>query len=239
MEFKVNEVEGLNEEEIVQMIYDKINIYWGGFPNLWNKVSKDEIASEVAIDLYRPRKADGVPHIIHYYKTKGERSLKPLIGLFVYNNLQAEARITYSTGNRNVEGRKNVYSPVYLDTPVPGSDGLTLGDSICDEKVDISRDIDYIMLVDSLPNKIVDGIYYKVGDKYTIVSYKYLLKNLLDGYNKSQISENLYKLNKSGNYTKFNDVGTLIKDMRNTFIDFLGSSYNYTTENYKRGETVL
>lgn len=238
MEFKVNDM-GFSENDIVKLIYDRIDAYWGSFPNLWNKVTKDDIASDVAIDLYKPRKADGVPHIKHYYETKGERSLKPLVGVVTYACMQHAARVIYCTGIYNSEARRNVNNPLSLDMQIAGEDsGITLADSVGDTSVNISKEVDYVMLVDSLPDKIIDGIYYKVNGKYVIMSYKTLLKEILDGYTQVQISEKLFKINKQGELVNFKDVSRLVKDMKNDIKAFLESNYSYTIDNYRRGESL-
>ena len=59
MEKQISELKELNENEIADMIYERIDAYWGKFPNIWNYVTKDDMATQVALDLYRPRKADG------------------------------------------------------------------------------------------------------------------------------------------------------------------------------------
>lgn len=239
MEKQISELKELNENEIADMIYDRIDAYWGKFPNIWNYVTKDDMATQVAMDLYRPRKADGVPHIIHYYNTRGERSLKPLIGMITYNVLVAEARDIHSTGVFNNDARRNVYSAISLETPCSDSDGdMTLGDTIS-SKIDVSKEIDYIMLYDSLPDKVIDGVFYKVDDKYMLVSYKSLLRDLLDGYNLTQIGEKLYKQSKTGTYNKFRDLSSLIKEMKQDFKLFLESEYNYTEEDYINGGRVM
>lgn len=243
MEFKVDEDMGFSENDIVCLIYDRIDAYWGKFPNLWNKVTKDDIASDVAIDLYKPRKADGVPHIKHYYETRGERSLKPLIGVVTYACMQHAARFIYCTGIYDNEARRNVYNPLSLDMPI-GIDRdcedskITLMDLYINEDVNITKEVDYVMLVDSLPNKIIDGIYYKVNGKYVIMSYKTLLKEILDGYTQGQIGEKLFKINKQGELVNFKDVSKLVKDMKNDIKEFLENNYSYTVENYRRGESL-
>lgn len=239
MEKQISELKELNENEIAEMIYERVNAYWGKFPNIWKYVTIDDMATQVAMDLYRPRKADGVPHIIHYYNTRGERSLKPLIGMIAYNVLVAEARDIHSTGVFNNQARRNVYSAVSLETPMGDdtSDGINvLGDFIPDEKVNISKEIDYVMLFDSLPDKIVEGVFYDMGDgKYSLVSYKTLLNQLLDGYNLTQIGEKLYKRNKSGAICKYRDVSSLVKEMKQTMKDFLANEYDYTENDYRKG----
>jgi len=237
MEKQISELKELNENEITDMIYNRIDTYWGKFPNIWNYTTKDEIAAEVTLDLYRPRKADGVPHIIHYYNTRDGRSLLNLIGMLVYNNLIAEARDVHSTGIRNNDARRNVKSAISLETPIGSvDDDITIGDMVMDETVNISREIDYVMLYDSLPDKIVEGVFYDNGDgKYTMVSYKTLLKELMDGYNLSQIGEKLYKQSRTGMLTKFRDVSSLVKEMKQEMKDFLASEYQYTEEKYSKG----
>lgn len=238
MEKQISELKELNENEIADMIYDRIDAYWGKFPNIWKYVTKDDMATQVALDLYRPRKADGVPHIIHYYNTRGERSLKPLIGMIAYNVLVAEARDIHSTGVFDNDARRNVYSAVSIETPIGSVDdeGVTIGDMIADENANISKEIDYIMLYDSLPDKIVEGVFYDNGDgKYTMVSYKTLLKELMDGYNLTQIGEKLYKQSRNGMICKFRDVSSLVKEMKQDMKDFLASEYQFTEEKYSKG----
>lgn len=240
MEKQISELKELNENEIADMIYERIDAYWGKFPNIWNYVTKDDMATQVALDLYRPRKADGVPHIIHYYNTRGERSLKPLIGMIAYNVLVAEARDIHSTGVFNNDARRNIYSAVSIETPIGDSDegNITLGDMLASDS-NVSREIDYIMLYDSLPDKVVDGVFYKVDDKYLLVSYKSLLKDLMDGYNLTQIGEKLYKQSKTGVYNKFRDLSSVVKEMKQEFKSFLESEYDYTEQNYINGGRVL
>lgn len=60
MENNINE---LDDSAVAAMIYEKVNAYWGKFPNIWDYYTKDDIASLSAIDLYKRRKSDGVPHI--------------------------------------------------------------------------------------------------------------------------------------------------------------------------------
>lgn len=240
MEKQISELKELNENEIAEMIYERVNAYWGKFPNIWKYVTIDDMATQVAMDLYRPRKADGVPHIIHYYNTRGERSLKPLIGMIAYNVLVAEARDIHSTGVFNNQARRNVYSAVSLETPVGNddtSDGISvLGDFIPDEKINISKEIDYVMLFDSLPDKVVEGVFYDMGNgRYSLVSYKTLLNQLLDGYNLTQIGEKLYKRSKSGAICKYRDVSSLVKEMKQTMKDFLKNEYGYTENDYRKG----
>ena len=95
------------------------------------------------------------------------------------------------------------------------------------------------MLYDSLPDKVVDGVFYKVDDKYMLVSYKSLLKDLMDGYNLTQIGENLYKQSRNGVYCKFRDLSSVVKEMKQDFKDFLASEYHFTKEKYDNGGTVL
>lgn len=234
MENKVNE---LNENEIVEIVYEKINQYWGKFPNLWKVIGKDEIASEVFIDLYKPRKSDGIRAIDHYLKTKGERSIKPLIGMIVYNNLIAQARTIYSTGNRNVEARRNVYSAISLETPIGGEDDMCLGDTVSSD-IDVSKEIDYMILYEDIPDKIVDGIFYKVDNGYMLVSYKSLLKDIIDGYNLSQISERLYKKTEKG-FVNIRSVSNIIKEMREHLKSYLNNEYSFTESNYEEGGLIL
>lgn len=239
MEKQISELNELDENEIASMIYDRINAYWGKFPNIWKYVSKDDMATQTAMDLYRPRKADGVPHIIHYYNTRGERSLKPLIGMIAYNVLIAEARDIHSTGVFNKEARRNLQSPLSLEMPLGDLDeGLRLEDTISDEKAQVDKEVDYIMLFDSIPDKEVDGVYYKEGNNYKVVSYKYLLQDILDGYTMSQIGEKLYRNSKRGGYCKFNDLSTVVKSMKQDIKEFLESEYEFTEEKYKKGYSI-
>lgn len=238
MEKQISDIKELDENEIASMIYEKIDVFWNKFPNLWGFVTKDDMATQVAMDLYRPRKADGIPHIVHYYNTRGERSLKPLIGMIAYNVLVAEARDIYSTGVFNNDARRNVYSPISLSTPLSDEDNSTLEDLIKSD-VNIPKEIDYIMLVDSLPNRLINNVYYKVDNKYIVLSYKTLLNDILSGYNMSQISDKLFKLNKRGEYIKFRDLSSLVKEMKSEIKEFLKEEYNYTEKEYEKGWSIL
>lgn len=237
----MNDELNIDENEIASMIYERINAYWGKFPNIWNYVTKDDMASQVVMDLYRPRKADGVPHIIHYYKNKGARSLKPLIGMIAYRVLQAEARDIHSTGVFNNDARRNLYNAISLELPIGGyiDGGITLGDTVSDSSVDVSKEVDYVMLFDSLPNKTIDGVFYKVEDKYIMVSYKTILRDILDGYNLSQISDKMYKKNKSGDYSRYRELSSIVSQMKEDMKEFLASEYNFTDNDYNMGGYIL
>ena len=176
MEKQISDVKELDENEIASMIYEKVDAFWGKFPNLWYYVTKDDIVSLSVLDLYKPRKADNVPHIVHYYNTKGERSLKPLIGLVTYNVMVHEARFIHSTGIYNNEARRNVYSPISLSVQVEDSE-VTLED-IIKSNDNIPKEIDYIMLVDSLPNKLSNNVYSTAYKKYIVLDYKTLLNKI-------------------------------------------------------------
>lgn len=240
MEKQISDIKELDEDEIASLIYDRIDAYWSKFPNIWKYVTKDDMATQVALDLYRPRKADGVPHIVHYYNTRGERSLKPLVGMIAYNVLVAEARDIYSTGVFNNDMRRNIYSPLSLDEPLNTSDekDVTLND-ILPGNADIPKEVDYIMLMDSFKDKLIDNVYYKVNDKYIILSYRTLLDEVLQGYNLGQISDKLFTVNKRGKFTQYKEVRSLIEDMKSNIKEYLKEEYNYTNSEYEKGWKLL
>lgn len=241
MEKEISDLTQLDENEIADMIYEKIDAFWGKFPNIHDYVTKHDMATDVALDLYRPRKDSGIPNILYYYNTKGDRSLKPLIGLVTYNCLMHAARYIHSTGiYAKAKNRHNVMSPVSLKTPIKDKENeLTLEDTIADEAVNISKEIDYIMLFDSLPDKIINGVYYKVDNKYLAVSYKTLLNDILSGYNLTQIGDKLYKVNKQGTLCKFRDINEVVKRMKMDLREFLATEYNYSREDYISGCNIL
>lgn len=240
MEKEISELKEL-EDEIANMIYEKVDQYWGKFPNLWKYVTKDDMVSATALDLYRPSKYDGVPNILHYYRTKGERSLKPLVGLVTYNVLMHEARFIHSTGLYDKPGRKEVFSPISTETVICDSDSdnvITLGDTIASD-ANIEEEIEYESLFDSLPNKKIENVYFMDEDeRFHTVSYKYLLKQLLDGYNLTQISDKLYKQKSNGSFCKFKDLSNVVKSMKEEIKQFLSNEYGYTEEQYEKGWTL-
>lgn len=241
MEKEISDLKQLDENEIADMIYEKVNAFWGKFPNIHNYVTVDDMAADVALDLYRPRRDSGIPNILYYYNTKGDRSLKPLVGLVTYNCLMHAARYIHSTGiYAKAKNRHNIVSPVSLKTPIKDKENeLTLEDTIEDINVNIVKQIDYIMLIDSIPNKVIDGVYYKVEDKYLVVSYRTLLDELISGYNLTQISEKLYKKDRRGNLVKFRDLSMVVKKMRGDIIEFLHNEYDYDIDKYKNGWSVI
>lgn len=240
MEKEISDLKQLDENEIASIIYEKVNAYWGKFPNIHDYVTVDDMAADVALDLYRKRKDSGIPNILYYYNTKGNRSLGPLIGMVTYNCLMHAARFIHSTGIYKNDARKNVMSPVSLKTPIADKENeLTLEDTIQDESVNISREIDYIMLFDSLPNKIIDGVYYKVDNHYLAVSYKTLLNDILSGYNLTQIGDKLYKVNRQGTLSKFRDINEVVKRMKEDLKEFLITEYDYSKDDYIKGWNVL
>ena len=238
---EIKNVKELNENEIAEMIYDAINYYWNGFPNIWDYVSKDDMATQTALDLYRPRKADGVPHVIHYYNTRGERSLRNLIRMIAYNVLVAEARDIHSTGVFGNDERRNVYKALSMEKPVGDMDdeSMCLGDVIADDKVNIEADVNYSVLYESIPDVVVDNVYYMYDDKYIPLTYKSLLNDLMSGYNLSHISENLFKKKKNGEYGAFRDLSTVAKKMKRYIRKFLAVEYNYDVRDFEKGWKVL
>lgn len=236
---EIKNVKELNENEIAEMIYDAVNKNWMKFPNIWKHVTIDDMATQVALDLYRPRKADGVPHIVHYYNTKGERSLKSLINTVAYFVLVAEARDIHSTGVFDNDARRNVYSAVSLETPISYEDDLVLGDIISDERENVSKSVDYEVLYESIPDVIVDNVYYMYDNNYIPLTYKSLLNDLMNGYNLSKISENLYKKKKNGDYSSFRDLSTVAKKMKRYIRKFLSVEYNYDVRDFEKGWTIL
>lgn len=236
---EIKSVKELNENEIAEMIYDAVLASWGKFPNIWKHVTVDDMVTQVALDLYRPRKADGVPHIVHYYNTKGERSLKSLINTVAYFVLVAEARDIYSTGVFNNDDRRNVYSAISLETPISYEDDLVLGDVVADDTVNVAKNVSYSVLYDSIPDVVVDNVYYMYDDKYIPLTYKSLLTDLMNGYNLSKISENLYKKKKNGDYSSFRDLSTVAKKMKRYIRKFLAIEYDYDVRDYEKGWTVL
>lgn len=239
MEKEISDLKQLDENEIADMIYERIDAYWGKFPNIHNYVTKHDMATDVALDLYRRRKDSGIPNILYYYNTKGDRSLKPLIGMVTYNCLMHAARFIHSTGIYDNQARRNVMNPVSIEAPIKDSSGeLTLEDTI-EANIDIAKEIDYIMLFDSLPNKIIDGVYYKVDNQYLAVSYKTLLNDMLSGYNLTQIGDKLYKVNRQGTLTKFRDINEVVKRMKEDLREFLVTEYGYRKEDYIRGWNIL
>lgn len=242
MEKQISELNELDENEIASIIYERVDAFWDKFPNIHNYVTKDDMATQAAMDLYRPRKADGVPHIIHYYNTRGERSLKPLIGMIVYNVLVAEARDIHSTGVFNNDERRNVYKAISIETPIGLCDDgntLTIGDTIA-SPVNTEDDVDYKMLVDSLPNKKVENVYYRSENgNITQLTYKHLLHDLICGYNLTQISDKLFKLKKSGELCRYRDTGYLVKEMKEEIKSFLKDEYQFTSESYEKGWSIL
>lgn len=241
----ITNVKELDEQEIADMIYERINANWGKFPNIWNYVTKDDMATQVAMDLYRPRKDNGIPHIIYYYNNRGERSLKNLINTIAYNVLVAEARDIYSTGVFSNDARRNVYSPLSLDMPIKGArekghdKDITLGDSIEDKSVDLSEQIDYKMLVESIPNVEVEDVFYFDKEKYIPLTYKILLRDLINGYKLTQINDKLFKKNKYGEYKSFRDLSLVCKNMKRYIRKFLANEYNYDVRNYMKGERII
>ena len=237
MEKQISELKELNEEEIVNAIYERINIYWNCFPNLWKYTSKDEVASNTVISLYRPRKEDGVPHIIYYYNTKGDRDLKKLIGVIVYNELKGMARDIHSTGIFKNEQRRNVHSPLSLDAVIGENDGseLTLADLIVDDRIDIFNDINYTMLLNKMPNRIVNDVFYTEGNTYKPVTYRMILQGLIDGYNMTQLGQKMLKRTNKGTMVCFRDIGNLVKEMRRDIKQYLAQEYNYTEDCFAKG----
>lgn len=240
MEKQISELKELDENEIASMIYNTIDAFWGKFPNIWEYTTKGDIASEVAIDLYRPRKADGVPHIIHYYNTKGERSLASLISMLVYNNLMAEARDVHSTSVHNNDDRRNVRKPLSLETPIScDDDSITIGDTV-EGNHNTAYDAEYNMLLESIPDRLVDNVYYKYDNgKMVQLTYRQLLNDIISGYSISQISDKLFKIKKSGEVCKFRHTGNLVKEMKDELKSFFRCEYQYTEESYEKGWSLL
>lgn len=240
MEKQISELTEIDENEIAKMIYEKVDLYWGKFPNIWNYVTKDDMATQVAMDLYRPRKADGVSHIIHYYNTRGERSLKPLIGMITWNVLVAEARDIHSTGVFSNDARRNIYRAISMETPMGDLDGegLTLGDTI-EGNCNVESDVNFSILYENIPDKIIDNVYYIENGEYKNLSYKRILQGILSGYNLTQMSENLFKLNKKGMYCNYRELGYLVKEMKEDIKRYLSDEYGYTEEKYKEGWSIL
>lgn len=212
-----------NEEEIVELIYEKIKVQWHLFPNVWNLCTKDDIASDTIIDLYRKRKVDGVSHIQHYFETKGDRNLGSLISLCVYRNFQTYARRKYSGGAARNETWKAVENALSLDASYTDDGESTLESIIPDRNTNVEQAVDYIMLYDSLPDKILDGVYIEENGKYKLVSYKTLLNALLDGYKINQLATKLYKQSEKG-FKPCDNVYTLISNMKKEFKEFLISN---------------
>lgn len=241
MEKQISELKGLDENEIASMIYEKIDAYWGKFPNLWQYVTKDDMAAAAAIDLYKPRK-DGEPNILYYYRTSNGRSLKPLIGLVTYNVLMHEARYIHSTGIYNNDARRNVFSPVSLNVPLleHGDDQTKeLIDMIADTNNDMLKEADYILFLDEIPDQKVENVYYKVDNGYIAVSYKSILQYIIDGYNITQIGERLYKQSKQGEIVKFRNVNELVKKVKVYMKEYLQAEYNYNETSFVKGETII
>ena len=235
-----NQISELNEKEIAKEIYNKINQYWGKFPNIWKYTTKDEIASEVAIDLYRPRKADGVPHIMHYFKTKGNRSISALVGTLVYNNLMASARIIYSTSVYDNEDRRNVANAVSLNATLPNvDDELTLMDVVVDEKQKVEENAEYNWVLNNLPNKVIDSVFYFKDDRYISVDYRLLLELVMCGYSITQISERLYCKNKKGDLVYYKGTSNLIRLMKSDMKEYLKCEYGFTEDKYREGWSIL
>lgn len=240
MEKQISE---LDENEIASMIFEKVDAYWGSFPNLWGYVTKEDMAAAAAIDLYKPRK-DGVPNILYYHQTSNGRSLKPLIGLVTYNVLMHEARYIHSTGIYNNEARRNVFSPVSLNKLVGKTEKddtyTELMDLIPDSNVSIVKEADYVLFLDEIPDYTVENVYYKLDNgKYISVSYKSIIQYIIDGYNITQIGERLYKQSKQGEIIKFRNVNELVKKAKSYIKEYLQSEYNYNELSFKKGETLI
>lgn len=178
---------------------------------------------------------------MHYFKTKGERSLKPLIGVVTYNVMMHEARYTHSTGIYDNEMRRNVRNPLSLDAPCEGYDDSesTLYDIVKDDSPLVEDYVVYSVLYDSLPDKTIEGIFYKEGNSYMKLTYKRILKDILDGYKTSSIKVNVFRLTKSGEYIPFKGLSSLVKRMKLEFQEFLLKEYGFSKEDYVSGCRVL
>ena len=177
------------QEDVVRITHYFTNLWYKNYPVLKEKgYDKEQIVYDVWNGIYNKKNETDLSNLEKHFIKASEN--KYTIE-YIMNVVKRTVLLTLKCRARDISKKPNVDS---LDREIPnGDNGITLGDLAKSNAESIESQVEYRMMLESMPNKVYREYYYETrfGDKCKL-STKQILHWILEGYSITDMTEKVF-----------------------------------------------
>lgn len=182
--------------DVVRIVNYFVNLWYDKYPILkvYNCMP-DHIVTEVYSGLSNRNRDDGLSNLEYYFLNASKLEKNGM--KYIMNTIKKSVLSVFLCRSRDLPRKPAALS---LNTPLGNADSgkeLSLAEMIPDPQVDIEKQVELKLMLESIPNKKYSGYYYidSFGSKRNVTTKK-IINWLLSGYTISEMKEKVFNKHK-------------------------------------------